>query len=77
MRKRRHGRHTELFLLRIWVDTGSHHTDGSLDEKWVWRGVLQQVVNGESREFNDWQTLKVALMIMLSWPEDEVASGEI
>jgi hypothetical protein len=54
-------RRTDLFLVRMWTQDAS---DGSGTSEW--HGRVQRVVDGESRQFDNWQTLVAALSAMLS-----------
>ncbi len=56
-----HYKRSDLFLVRLWVkDAG----DGS--GKVEWRGKVQRVVDGESRQFSSLQNLLDVLRVMLS-----------
>lgn len=73
MRKRRLGKRTELFLVRFNLDGSPSNADGddAGDGSAAWRGRLQRVVSGETREFSDWSTLKEALNAMLLGADEE------
>lgn len=71
MRPGRHMKHTDLFLVRVWTQEVriSYGTDGNTggDEPAIeWRGRIQRVVDGEAREFKDWEAFVDGLRAMMS-----------
>ena len=67
MRPKRHLKHTDLFLVRFWTEEPESRSE-STEAAPVWRGRVQRVVDGESREFKDWEALVGTLGAMLSTP---------
>jgi len=64
MRPKRRTKHTDLFLVRIWVrdlDDGSQGDQGTLDL----HGRVQRTLDGEAHEFGDWPELLNWLIAML------------
>ena len=53
--------HSDLFLVRVWVEGAG---DGSGRVEWC--GKVQRVVDGESHRFVGWQDLVDLLVAMLS-----------
>ena len=80
MRPKRHLKHTDLFLVRFWTEEPGSRSE-STEAVPVWRGRVQRVIDGESREFNDWEALVGTLGAMLSTPfpppKDDGAAGAI
>ncbi len=60
MGTRHQPRRSDLFLVRLWAEDAA---DGS--GKVEWRGKVQRVVDGESRQFSGWQDLVDVLLTML------------
>jgi hypothetical protein len=54
-------RRTDLFLVRVWTESNKDGRGKSL-----YGGRVQRVVDGESRQFDDWEGLVDALLVMLS-----------
>lgn len=75
MKPARHIKHTDLFIIRVWTQDSEEPGNLSIS----WRGKIQRVVDGESREFRDWQALVDTLrsMISSSLPEEPHRSTNI
>ena len=68
---RRSYRRSDLFLVRLWTEEAGDSTgaDGSGISTLEWRGKVQRVTDGESRQFSDWQSLAEVLLAMLAKKE--------
>lgn len=66
MSTHRHLRRTDLFLLRLWTE---EEIGGGPSEP-VLRGRVQRIVDGESHQFDDWQSLVDVLLAMLNQGND-------
>ena len=62
--KQDHGSH--LFMVRLWRETLEDHKG--------WRGMVQQVLNGETRTFDDLPTLMDILLEMVE--TDQIEAGQ-
>lgn len=59
MRADRHLKRTDLFLVRVWADDTTE-----TGEQAEWRGRVQRVTSGETREFDGWRGLVDHLLAM-------------
>jgi hypothetical protein len=70
MSKHRRLRRSDLFLLRLW----SEAREGEQREP-TWHGKIQRVVDGETRQFSDWDALLAILAAMLSQGSSDGQEG--
>jgi hypothetical protein len=57
----RHLKRTDLFLVRLWIQSA-----GDDSGRAELHGKVQRVVDGESHQFKDWQGLMESLQGMIS-----------
>ena len=64
---RHHSKRSNLFLLRVWEEETDQTARAAEAVRWC--GKVQRVVDGESHQFDDWQSLIDLLLAMLSRDE--------
>jgi len=66
MSRHRRFKDTDLFLVRMWAEEVTDASGGDEQGPTEWRGKVQRVVDGESYQFDNWQTLVDLLRAMFS-----------
>ena len=59
---------SDLFLVRFWLED----TDGASERQSGWGGKVQRAVDGQAREFRDWDALVATLRAMLAATSPEL-----
>jgi hypothetical protein len=76
MRPGRYMKHNDLFLVRFWTEEpGPGDQTASIGAGMDWHGRVQRVVDGESREFTDWEAFVDTIRAMLTTPPPIASSS--
>ncbi len=75
MKPSRRMKHTDLFIVRVWTQYPDGQP-GTTGDGTGWGGKVQRIVDGEAREFKDWEALIDALQAMLSASAQRSSSAQ-